>query len=164
MKDIRGIVLGALLGALLMLTASLANAAPAIREFQSDSLPQIVSSQKGKPFVLVVWSLDCPYCQASMGTLSQEARKRKDLQVVTLTTDTLGDAQTSALVRKRLKAAGLTSNAWAFGPVAPEQLRFAIDAGWHGEMPRSYWFNARGERVAHSGVITAAIVNKMLAE
>jgi hypothetical protein len=44
----------------------------------------------------------------------------------------------------------------------PERLRYAIDRSWHGEKPRSYWFNARGERVAYSGVITAAVIDKYL--
>lgn len=37
-----------------------------------------------------------------------------------------------------------TADALAFGSTPPEQLRYAIDADWHGEMPRSYWFNAAG--------------------
>lgn len=153
-----------LFGGLLALVTTLADAAPGIRAFQPDSMKQIIASQQGKPFVLVVWSLDCAYCQASMSALAQEKRKRKDLNIVTLATDTLDDAQAPALIRQKLKASGLTSNAWAFGPAAPEQLRYAIDTGWHGEMPRSYWFNTRGERVAHSGVITAETVAKLLTE
>jgi hypothetical protein len=109
----------------------------------------------------VVWSLDCEYCQASFKTLAQEKRKHTDLTVITLATDAAADAQTAGLITKKLAASGLAANAWAFGAAPSEQLRFAIDAGWHGEMPRSYWFNARGEKVAYSGVITPATVEKL---
>jgi hypothetical protein len=30
-------------------------------------------------------------------------------------------------------------------------------------MPRSYWFNARGERTAYSGTITPAVIARMSA-
>lgn len=151
-----------ILTCLLLCAAQGAGAAPALQAFQPDSMARIVAAQKGKPFVLVLWSLDCEYCLTSFTTLAEEKRKRKNLTVVTLATDALGDAQAASLMKKKLAASGLNSNAWAFGPAAPEQLRYAIDAGWHGEMPRSYWFNARGERVAHSGVITPDIAAKLL--
>jgi thiol-disulfide isomerase/thioredoxin len=138
-----------------------ANAASAIQPFGPDSLAHIVESQKGKPYVLIVWSLDCEYCQASLNTLAQEKRKRKGLNVITISTDALDDPQLAALMRQRLTALGMTSNAWAFGSLPPEQLRYAIDPKWHGEMPRSYWFNARGEKTAYSGVITPATIDKL---
>lgn len=136
-----------------------AGAAPSIQPFEPDGMARIVASQKGKPFVLLVWSLDCEYCQVSMKNLAQE-RRRKSLNVVTLSTDTLDDPQSVVLMQKRLAAAGLGANAWTFGAAPPEQLRYAIDPRWHGEKPRSYWFDARGERVAYSGVITAEIIAK----
>jgi hypothetical protein len=139
------------------------NPAPAqVRAFGADSLAAIAAAGKGKPFVLVIWSLDCEYCQASLAFLSREKNRHADLRLVTLSTDALNDPQTVALVRDRLAALGLTGDAWAFGSAPPEQLRYAIDPQWHGEMPRSYWFNARGERIAYSGVINDEVVRKML--
>jgi hypothetical protein len=55
----------------------------------------------------------------------------------------------------------MTRNAWAFGSTPPEQLRYVIDPKWHGEKPRSYWFNARGEKIAYSGVLTPATIQKL---
>jgi hypothetical protein len=147
---------------LVTITAT-ATAAETIQPFEANTMKHIVDTQKGKPFVLVVWSLDCEYCQASLKNLAEEKRKRKDLHVVTLSTDQLGDPQAVALMKKKLESTGMSSNAWAYGDAPPEQLRYAIDPKWHGEMPRSYWFNARGERVAYSGVITAEIIAKLAA-
>ena len=139
----------------------LAASAAGIQPFDPDGMSRIVASQCGKPFVLVVWSLDCEYCQASMKTLGAERRKRKDLHVVTLSTDFAADAQAAALMRQRLQAVGMTGAAWAFGSAPPEQLRYAIDPKWRGEKPRSYWFDARGERVAYSGLITPEVIAKL---
>lgn len=148
---------------LLATMMSAALAAPGIQSFNPDSLQRIIDSQNGKSFVLVLWSLDCEYCQASLKTLARKKRTNKDLHIVTLATDPLGDAQAAALLATRLRALGLTADAWAFGAASPEQLRFMIDPAWHGEMPRSYWFKAGGEHVAYSGVLTSAAVDRLLA-
>lgn len=138
-----------------------ASRAQILQPFEPDSLPGLIAKQQGKPFVLVVWSLDCEYCQASLKALSQERRKRKDLTVVTLSTDSVGDPQAVALMQKRLAALGMARNAWAFGMAPAEQLRYAIDPRWHGEKPRSYWFNAQGGKAAYSGVLTAAMIAEL---
>lgn len=140
-----------------------AQAGVALQAFEPDNFQRIVDEQKGKPFVLIVWSLDCEYCQASLKTLARERRTRKDLRVVTLATDALGDPQAVALMKQRLNQLGMTANAWAFGAAAPEQLRYAIDPKWHGEMPRSYWFNGRGEKTAYSGVLNAETIARLAA-
>ena len=149
---------------LLTLFVSLAYAGQGMREFKSDSLQRIVAEQKGKPFVLIVWSLDCSFCQTSLDNLVMEQRRRKDLRIVTLCTDSIGDRETMAASVKRLQGLGLTHHAWAYGDEPPEQLRYALDPKWHGEKPRSYWFNAKGEKIAYSGVITPALIDKFMSE
>lgn len=138
-----------------------AGAAGAAAPFEADSLERIVAGQRGRPFVLLVWSLDCVYCQASLDTLARERRARKNLRIVTLSTDSLDDPEAATLMRRRLTALGMTADAWAFGAAPAEQLRYAIDPKWHGEMPRSYWFNGRGDKVAHSGVLTPAVIAQL---
>lgn len=150
------------LGVLASAIPAVTTAAPAIRHFETDSLARIVAAQRGKPFVLMVWSLDCTYCQASLATLAKEKRVRKNLEVVTLATDSAADQQNTAMIAQKLHASGLTSDAWGFGAAPPEQLRYAIDPRWHGEVPRSYWFNARGEKIGHSGLITPAVVDRLV--
>lgn len=146
--------------------AALAMAASAgpMQPFEPATMQRIVDARQGKPFVLVLWSLDCEYCLTSLDVLSKEMRRRKDLHVVTISTDPVNDPQTAPLMNKRLASLGLDKDNWAFGDVPPERLRYTIDRRWHGEMPRSYWFNAKGERVAYSGVITPAVIDKFLAQ
>lgn len=160
-KRMIGLVL-LMLAASVVSIASAAPAAPVMREFTPDSLQRIVADQKGKPFVLVVWSLDCVFCQTSLENLAAERRRGRDIRVVTLTTDYLGDEQLMEQSAKRLHALGFAGNAWAFGDESPERLRYALDPKWHGEKPRTYWFNAKGERTAYSGVVTAEQIGKRM--
>jgi thiol-disulfide isomerase/thioredoxin len=151
-------------GCAAILLAVPAHAGGAIQPFDADGMTRIAASQNGKPFVLVVWSLECEYCQASLSALAREKRKHKNFNVVTLATDAAGDPQAAALMQKKLATSGMAGNAWAFGDAPPEQLRYAIDPKWHGEMPRSYWFNARGERIAYSGTITPDVIARLGAD
>ena len=148
--------------AMLTLFISFAYAAPGMRAFAADSLQGIVHENKGKPFVLVVWSLDCSYCQTSLGNIAAERGRGRNLRVVTLSTDAFDDAEAMAQAALRLKAVGFAENAWAFGDAPPEQLRYALDPRWHGEKPRSYWFDAKGNRTAYSGVITPEVMDKFM--
>ncbi|MFZ3289892.1 MAG: hypothetical protein WA191_23990 [Telluria sp.] len=147
---------------LMLLLAMQASSAQTIREFRTDNFAEVIAGHKGKPFVLILWSLDCEFCQASLNTLSRKKRSNRHLRIVTLGTDSLADEQAAALMKSRLAAFGLKDSAWAFGAEPPEQLRYAIDKKWHGELPRSYWFNADGEVTARSGVISAETVDRFL--
>jgi thiol-disulfide isomerase/thioredoxin len=150
--------------ALALAAACTASHADPLHAFEPDSMQRIVEAHKGEPFVLVVWSLDCEFCRASLNTLSQARQHGKDLTVVTVSTDEAGDPELGPTMQERLSQLGMDHDAWAYGSLPPERLRYAIDPHWHGEKPRSYWFNARGERVAHSGVITPAIIEKYYAQ
>lgn len=142
------------------LTIASVHAEEKIHSFTPNSLQQIMASHKDKPFVIVVWSLDCSYCEASFEALANSRQKNK-LDVVTISTDRADDPQAASLIRKKFKDSKLDADTWAFGPAPEEQLRYAIDPKWHGEKPRSYWFNAGGEKTAYSGVITAATIEKL---
>ena len=143
-----------------------AHAAGDIRSFEPDSMARIQADNKGKPFVLMVWSLDCSYCLASMKVLAKEKKHYPNLAVVTLATDMKSDAKSLAAIRKKLQASGLagaSAQAWAFGDAAPEQLRYALDPAWRGEVPRSYWFSPDGKGTARSGMIDALTVSEFVA-
>jgi thiol-disulfide isomerase/thioredoxin len=154
-------LLNLLLIAVCQLNPVAAQATEKIRAFEPESFRQIIAGERGKPFVVMVWSLDCDYCQASFQALAR-AKQKKGLDVITIATDRADDAETSRLIRKKLETSGLASNIWAFGSAPAEQLRYAIDPKWRGEMPRSYWFNTRGEAVAHSGLISEQTIAKLL--
>lgn len=139
---------------------SVATAAPEhIRVFEPDSMREIKAERASKSFVVMVWALDCAYCIESFRALEQIRRDWK-VDVVTIATDRADDAEAADLIQKKLQAGGLHSKAWAFGSAPEGQLRYAIDPKWRGELPRSYWFNAQGKTMAHSGVITDELAHK----
>lgn len=136
---------------MLALCTSLAQAAPAalaIRSFEADSMAAIEAAHRGKPFVVMVWSLDCAYCPAALAALG----KQRELPVVTIATDAV-EAHRKQIAAK-LGPKLMKTEAWAFGDAPPEQLRYALDPKWRGETPRSYWYDAKGVRTARSGPVT----------
>ncbi|TCS36013.1 thiol-disulfide isomerase/thioredoxin [Paucimonas lemoignei] len=145
---------------LFLMWATSAHAVDTIHAFGPDSLKQIMASHTGKPYVIVVWGLDCAYCQASFAALAEAQRARK-FTVVTIATDPADDPQARRLIMKKLQASGLASQIWAFGDAPVEQLRYAIDPKWFGELPRTYWINAQGEKRAHSGALSKAVIDKL---
>jgi hypothetical protein len=150
-------ILLAALPALAML-ATAASAAPVIYPFGADGMARIGESQAGHPYVLMVWSLDCGYCHASIASLAA-AQRQQGLGVVTLATDSASAAGNAEAIRATVAPLAPQAGAWAFGSLPPEQLRYAIDPKWHGELPRSYWYDAQGRQIAaHSGLITPELI------
>lgn len=143
-----------------LLLALFAVPAPAqarpLKPFAPASLEQIVASHRGKPFVLLVWSMDCEFCQASLDVLSKARAADPTLDIVTITTDPISDPVLNTQVETRLASLALTGDTWSFADESPERLRYAIDPAWRGEKPRSYWYDANGKRSAYSGMITSA--------
>ncbi|MEC3767843.1 hypothetical protein [Cupriavidus sp. SS-3] len=130
-----------------------ANAADRVAVFESANAARIAASQQGKPFVLVVWSLDCVYCKRNFDALGKLRAQHPGLRVVTLATDS---AEASPQVQKTLERVRLARNAWVFGHEPQERLRYAVDPDWMGEMPRTYFYRADGQRQGVSGVISEA--------
>ncbi|MGV3742386.1 MAG: TlpA family protein disulfide reductase [Burkholderiaceae bacterium] len=139
----------------------LGTAGSMLQPFEPNSLQNIVERHKGKPFMLFVWSLDCVYCQASLDHLAKAKRDNQGLTIVTLSTDLASDPQAAEMMQKRLSSLQLSGDAWAFGSAAPEKLKYALDPKWYGEKPRSYWFNAQGERIGYSGVLNPDTIEKL---
>lgn len=150
--------LAAVLGLMLtVLQPAFAREEAGIRRFTPESLREIEQAHRGEPFVMVLWSLDCVYCKASVRYLAGQENRGK-LKIVTVATDSIDDALSRAAIRGRLVQAKLRGEAWAYGDAPAEQIRYAIDPAWYGELPRSYWYDARGNRTAYSGVIDAAVL------
>ena len=146
------------IGSLLLALAALSGLAQAhpVKPFEAASLEEIVASHRGKPFLLLVWSMDFAFCQTSLEVLAKARAADPTLAVVTVTTDPIADPVLAEQVRTRLASLRLQSDSWSFGDAPPEHLRYALDPAWRGEKPRSYWYDASGKRSAYSGLITAA--------
>ena len=67
-------------------------AAETVRPFTQGSLAELLAAREGKPFILVLWSLDCQYCPTELKMLSELKRSHPNLDVVLVATDTISDA------------------------------------------------------------------------
>ncbi|MBA4143217.1 MAG: redoxin domain-containing protein [Nitrosospira sp.] len=146
---------------LTLLGMSIASAAETIRPFTSGSLGQVLANREGKPFILVMWSLDCQYCPTELRILSELKRSHPNLDVVLVATDTVDDAP--QLV-SRAKSYGLGQvEQWVFAEDIPERLRLEIDGRWYGEVPRTYFYDRKHQREVRSGLVSKDFFEQWLA-
>jgi thiol-disulfide isomerase/thioredoxin len=129
-----------------------------IRPFVRGSKQQIVTAHQGQPFILAVWSLDCPYCRTDLELLGKVLARHNELKVVLVTTDaTSQDKEIRATLKQyRLQQA----ESWAFNDRFTERLRYEIDPQWSGEMPRLYFFDAAGNATGLSGKIERSKIER----
>lgn len=139
------------IGLILACCANL-TAADQLRPFRAGSLSEIMATQKGKPFLLNVWSLTCSACRAEMSMLAKLRQEYPNFNLVLVATD---DIARSAAVQAFLLERRLAQvESWVFAEPNPQRLRYEIDSGWYGELPRSYFYDAKHERLGVSGALT----------
>jgi thiol-disulfide isomerase/thioredoxin len=138
-----------------------ASAAESVRPFTVGSLDQILAPRAGKPFILVLWSLECQYCPAELKMLSELKRSHPKLDVVLIATDAVSD---TPQIGARAKSYGMDKvEQWVFAEDMPERLRLEIDSRWYGEVPRTYFYNRKHQREVKTGLINKEFVEDWLA-
>lgn len=149
------------LALLLMLTfVSAASATESVRPFTTGSLDQILAPRAGKPFILVLWSLECQYCPTELKMLSELKRSHPKLDVVLIATDAISDIPQ---VASRAESYGMGKmEQWVFAEDMPERLRLEIDGRWYGEVPRTYFYDRKHQREVKTGLINKKFVEDWL--
>jgi len=146
-------------GIVLLLSASSVFAAPENQPFLRGSYQKIIAAHAGKPFIVALWSISCPHCGADLEIFARLAKKYPDFSLVLISTDTPeAEALINRTLRKyHLRATGqndlVNIESWVFADSYLERLHFEIDAQWYGELPRTYFYDARGKARAISGVL-----------
>ncbi|HEX7648451.1 MAG TPA: conjugal transfer protein TraF [Noviherbaspirillum sp.] len=94
-----------------------------VRIFDRTSFARIKMAHGAHPFVVMLWSMDCTYCEESFAALADVQRKH-GIQVVTVVMDRITDQQTAESVQKKIRSFGLKSEVWSFGsePIVPAPL------------------------------------------
>lgn len=124
-----------------------------LQSFTADSLAAIKAKYAGRPFILSLWSVNwCGYCVDELTMLGRVAKTQKPQPLVLVSTDTPESAAAMQTTLARLGLAGMDS--WVFDDDIPERLRHVIDPAWHGELPRTYLYDARHRREAVKGVLS----------
>jgi len=122
-----------------------------INNFTHGSYKQIVNQYKQQPFVMVLWSLDCPPCYKELELLADERRKH-DFNLVLISTDGADARNEVASVLNKYNLQSV--NSWLFDEFSSQHLRYEIDPAWYGELPRSYLFDSVHQRKSISGVLS----------
>lgn len=132
-----------------------------LKAFNPGSYQSIVSAHQQKPFMLVVWSVDCPSCLKDMELISLLHKKYPDLQIVMLAAD---EPELEADIVKIIHQHGLSDlENWVFASEDSQRLRYEIDSAWYGEMPRTYFFGRNQQRTGISGALSLAEFEKQIA-
>lgn len=123
-----------------------------IRSFVSGSFSQILEQRQEKPFVLVLWSLDCPSCYKELEMLGQLNSENTEHNIVLVSTDIEATQDELQTVLSKYKLENIES--WVFSGDSDERLRFEIDRNWYGELPRSYFFKSSEKQQVISGLLS----------
>ena len=146
-----------LAAALLLTTPAVAGE---LQAFDAGSMRAIENEHAGSPFIVAVWATDCPPCRRELALLSEFSADHPQVPVVLIATDPPDNAAAVDQVLDSFTLPG--ANAWHFGDAGAERLRYTIDPGWRGEMPRAYLYDAAGDRVGISGPVSTELLQRWI--
>lgn len=148
--------------ALLALSLPAFAGGPTVEPLSAAGVPALTKAPAHGARIVSIWALDCAYCEANMQVAAQAARAAPgQVELVTVATDRIA---LKAQIAARLAAAHMDAfPARAYTEASPERINFLIDPDWGGETPRTIVIHADGRRAAASGALTAARLQKLLA-
>ncbi|MCK9619765.1 MAG: hypothetical protein M0R47_04435 [Methylobacter sp.] len=130
--------------------------------FTSGSYQQILAANANQPFMLVVWSINCPSCLKDMELLSNIHKNRPDLKMIMLAADEPGSTEQIQQILAKNQLTDIES--WAYADDNTQKLQFEIDPKWYGELPRTYFFDKAHQRTGVSGVLSKEDYDAMFAK
>jgi thiol-disulfide isomerase/thioredoxin len=133
-----------------------------IHPFVTTSMQDILAARQGKPFILGLWSLSCTHCRDDLALLSSLSKKHPELELVLIATDNLDEADAATQTINRFSFGKMQH--WIFADDFTEQLRYSIDRQWHGELPRTYFYDASHHMRAISGKLNAVETERWIQE
>lgn len=142
------------LGLLGLLLLALPAMAGDLRPFDRGSRAAIEQTHAGKPFVLAFWSVDCAYCPEEIKHLGALVRQRSDIRLVLVSVDSMEMRSEAGKKLAEYLPEGLGER-WIFAGDDPDRLYFAVDRKWHGELPRTYFYDGKGGVQGKSGRVNS---------
>lgn len=132
-----------------------------LNPFSDESLKEIADARNGHPFLLVLWSIDCPPCLKELKHIGQLYSEFTPGSLVLVSTDGADYAEEAQQI---LTQSGLANaESWLFSGGFPERLRYRIDPNWYGELPRAYFYDAKHNRVGRSGALSLELLKQFIA-
>lgn len=126
----------------------------------ASDVPALVAPPAHGTRIVMLWSLDCVYCEPNMQALATLQRAHPQMiEFLTVATDPI---RARTRVTARLAAADIAAYpAYAYAEAAPQRLNFLIDPTWGGELPRTLVIHADGRREGISGLLTPAQLTRI---
>lgn len=137
--------------AFLAAAAPLVSAADVVRPFVTGSLAKIVAERQGQPFVLAFWSVTCAHCPTELKALGEIRKRNPKLDIVLVAADTPDEMPLTAQLANKYGLGKVEQ--WVFADEMEERLRFEIDRRWHGELPRTHFYDREHRIEVVSGVV-----------
>lgn len=132
------------------------------KPFTLESFEQIKSDYAGREFLLGLWSVDCPPCLVELDYMGKLLQLNPDIPYVLISTDPIEQREYAAEFLEDFQLTAMES--WMFADSFVERLRYSIDSNWYGELPRSYFFDAKHNVKAHSGIVSRELLSEWFSE
>jgi thiol-disulfide isomerase/thioredoxin len=145
-----------------LLSAS-ASEAPQLKPFERGSWHEVLRSHAGRPTIVHFWGVTCGPCKAELPRLGEFMKEHPAVDMVTISADLVPDLP--GATRSMLEKSGLSSaENWIFSDGFVERLRFEIDPGWQGDIPRTMLISREGTITTIEGSAEMAEVEKWSAQ
>ncbi|MEM5345127.1 TlpA family protein disulfide reductase [Paraburkholderia azotifigens] len=130
-----------------------------LKPLRAAEVEAVLSASQGKPQIVEIWSLDCSYCRENTARVAEWQKKHRDVRLTMIAMDPIDD--NAAALSQVLASLPLPPQTALYANVEamPEKLRRALDANWHGEMPRTLLIDGHGARQASSGLLQPAALD-----
>ncbi len=129
--------------------------------FSMEAFEQIKSINQGKPWLTVLWSVDCPPCYKELALIQKLRSQYKLYPVIIINVDDTNEvAEQRPEVISQFGLDDLPN--YYFKDGQGDKQRYSIDPYWYGELPRSYYIDAKGKFHGKSGLLKEKQLIKML--
>ena len=126
-----------------LLSAPASEAPPQLKPFARGSWQSVLRSHAGHPTIVHFWGVTCGPCKVELPLLGAFMKDHPAIDVVTISADLVPDIL--GATQTMLEKSGLSSaENWIFSDGFVELLRFEIDPGWQGDIPRSMLISREG--------------------
>ena len=123
-------------------------------------VPALVKPPARGERIIALWALDCAYCEPNLAALVKLQRAHpRDVQLVLVATD--GPVMRGAVAARLDHMHMADYPARLYAEPNPERINYLIDPEWGGETPRTLVIRADGTRVAISGELTPAQLQRV---
>jgi len=129
--------------------------------FSKAELEMVKKQNKGKKWLMLMWSVDCPPCFKELAIIKKLEQQGANLNIVLINADASDEiTQERKNIIEEFKLNNLANFHFVDGKA--EYSRFIIDSTWFGELPRSYFIDTDGLLHGKSGLVNELLISQWL--